>query len=270
MTIAWIEPDWPAPPGVRAASTLRAGGVSVGPYASLNLGIHVGDDGVRVAENRNRLATVLGLPSEPLWLNQVHGTRTLLAEAQHSAGPSSSPDPAGTGPPQQRHPGGGLPRSGPASADALGTRSSGVVCAVMTADCLPLLLCSRDGAAVAAVHAGWKGLVNGVVESAVTALGTRKLLAWMGPAIGPDAFEVGNEVREIFLRKGLDFAQGFHAAAGDKWRADLYGLARITLQRLGVTEIHGGGWCTFSRADDFFSYRRDGATGRMATLIWRE
>jgi YfiH family protein len=241
MSLTWIEPDWPAPPGIRAASTLRSGGVSAGPYAGLNLGAHVGDDPAHVAENRRRLAAVLKLPAEPVWLNQIHGTLTLQADA-----------------PAER------------MADAAFTRTTGVACAVMTADCLPILLCSRDGKAVAAVHAGWKGLAGGVVESALTAMENGDLLAWLGPAIGPDAFEVGGEVREAFLRNGSEFAEGFREAQDGKWRADIYRLARITLNRLGVTDVYGGKWCTFGQADDFFSYRRDRVTGRMASLIWRE
>jgi YfiH family protein len=237
----WIEPDWPAPPGIRAASTLRRGGVSEGPYASLNLGAHVGDDPERVMENRRRLADALSLPSEPVWLNQVHGRRTVPAEA-----------------PDDR------------CADASFTREPGIVCGIMTADCLPVLLCSRDGAAVAAVHAGWKGLASGVIESAVAAMGARDLIVWLGPAIGPEAFEVGDEVREAFLRNGAEFATGFQEAANGKWLADIYRLARLTLHRLDIAEIHGGGWCTFGHGGDFFSYRRDRITGRMATLIWRE
>jgi YfiH family protein len=237
----WIEPDWPAPPGIRAVSTLRRGGVSEGPYASLNLGAHVGDNPERVAENRRRLAETLCLPSEPVWLNQVHGHQVIRAEAADDR-----------------------------TADASFTREPGIVCGIMTADCLPVLLCSRDGAAVAAVHAGWKGLAGGVVESAVAAMGTRDLLAWLGPAIGPEAFEVGSEVREAFLHSGAEFAAGFHETANGKWLADICRLARIILHRLDIAEIHGGGWCTFGNAEDFFSYRRDRVTGRMATLIWRE
>lgn len=251
MTLSWIEPAWPAPPGIRAASTLRSGGTSSGPFASLNLGGHVGDEAERVMENRGRLAAALNLPSEPLWLKQVHGTRTLLAE------------PPGEGE-------GDRCASPPCAADAACTRTPGIVCAVMTADCLPILLCSRDGESIAAVHAGWKGLAAGVVEAAVAALGTHDLLAWLGPAIGPDAFEVGGEVREAFLRKGAEFGEGFRETEDGKWLADIYRLARITLGRLGVADCHGGEWCTYGQADDFFSYRRDGTTGRMATLIWRE
>lgn len=238
---AWIEPDWPAPPGIRAASSLRAGGMSTGAYASLNLGAHVGDDAATVAANRLALRQALNLPAEPVWLTQVHSARAVGADAPATL-----------------------------EADASYTRAAGVVCAVMTADCLPILLCSRDGAAVAAVHAGWKGLAGGVVESVVAAVGDRDLLVWLGPAIGPDAFEVGDDVREAFVSRGAEFATGFRATADGKWLADIYQLARITLNRLDITAIYGGGRCTYTQADDFFSYRRDRITGRMATLIWRE
>jgi len=241
MTRFWIEPEWPAPPGVRAASTLRRGGVSIGPYRSLNLGTHVGDDPDRVAENRRRLRDALNLPSDPVWLNQVHGNRAIPADV-----------------------------SSDRSADAVFAHGSGVVCAVMTADCLPVLLCSREGDRVAAVHAGWKGLAAGVIEAAVESLEGGDLLAWMGPAIGPDAFEVGHEVRETFVRKRAAFAEAFRETGNAKWLADLYGLARIVLNDAGVSAVYGGGFCTFGNAEDFFSYRRDRVTGRMATLIWRE
>lgn len=241
MRFPHIEPDWPAPPGVRAVSTLRRGGTSVGPYSSLNLGGHVGDDPARVAANRLRVGEGLALPGEPAWLHQVHGVRAVPAEAP-----------------------------GDGAADAAWTRESGVVCAVMTADCLPILLCSGDGAAVAAVHAGWRGLAGGVVEAAVAAMGGGELLAWLGPAIGPDAFEVGGEVREAFLRNGAEFGSGFRETGGGKWLADIYRLGRLTLERQGIAAIYGGGCCTFGQAEDFFSYRRDGTTGRMASLIWRE
>lgn len=241
MTPRWIEPDWPAPAGVRAASTLRHGGVSAAPFSGLNLGMHVGDHPDHVAENRRRLAAGLDLPNEPIWLTQVHGTLAIQADL-----------------PAER------------TADAAFTREAGVVCTVMTADCLPILLCSRDGAAVAAVHAGWKGLAGGVVESAVEAMGGGELLAWLGPAIGPEAFEVGDDVRAAFLQNGAEYAEGFRAASAGKWLADIYRLARLTLNCLGVDAIYTGEWCTYRQPDDFFSYRRDRVTGRMASLIWRE
>lgn len=244
MTVHWIEPDWPAPPRVRAACTLRMGGVSGGAYAGLNLGLHVGDEAEQVRENRRLLAAALRLPAEPVWLTQVHGAGAVQAETV-----------AGSA----------------AEADAGWTRAEGVVCTVMTADCLPILLCTRDGAGVAAVHAGWKGLAAGVVEAAVAALGTRDLLAWLGPAIGPEAFEVGEEVRAAYLRRNPEYAAGFRPADGDgRWLADICRLAAITLNGLGVGAVYGGGWCTWRDAENFYSYRRDRVTGRMATLIWRE
>lgn len=239
----WIEPDWPAPPAVRAVCTTRAGGVSRRPYASLNLGDHVGDDPAAVAHNRRLLRERLELPAEPRWLRQVHGCAVAGVE---------SPEPE-------------------CEADAAVAFGPGAVCAVLTADCLPVLLCDRSGTRVAAVHAGWRGLAEGVIEAALTRLDTppERLLAWLGPAIGPDAFEVGGEVRERFLATGGPrAADAFRPAPGSKWLADLYRLARLRLAAAGVTAVFGGGLCTFSEPARFFSYRRDGVTGRMASLIW--
>lgn len=241
MSPAWIEPDWPAPRGIRAASSLRLGGRSTGVFASLNLGAHVGDEPAAVAANRAVLVKALDLPAEPVWLQQVHGTEVVTAH-----------DP------------------GAAVGDAATTDRAGVVCAVMTADCLPVLLCAVDGSQVAAAHAGWRGLAGGVLEAAAAAMQGDELMAWLGPAIGPEAFEVGDEVRETFVRRLGDCGQAFVASGEGRWRADLYHLARLALQRAGVDRIYGGGWCTYSEAERFFSYRRDGQTGRMATLIWRE
>ncbi|MDD3352736.1 peptidoglycan editing factor PgeF [Zoogloea sp.] len=243
MTETFISPDWPAPVRVRALSTTRAGGVSQAPYASLNLGTHVGDRPEAVAENRRLLAA--HLPAEPCWLNQVHGARVVDA-----AGPGGLPD-----------------------ADAAFARETGQVCAVMTADCLPVLLCDRSGQVVAAAHAGWRGLHGGVLEATVGAMAvpSSQILAWLGPAIGPDAFEVGEEVRARFMALDPASAKAFRPApAHGKWMADLYLLARQRLAALGVSAVHGGGACTVSDAQRFFSYRRDGTTGRMASLIWLE
>jgi hypothetical protein len=237
----WIEPDWPAPAGIRAVSTLRAGGTSSGPYASLNLGHHVGDDAERVRENRRRLYRELSLPEEPVWLQQVHGTRIIDA---------ANPDDG--------------------VADGSIAARSSVVCAVMTADCLPILLCSKDGERVAAVHGGWRGLAAGVLAAAVEALGTNELAAWLGPAIGPEAFEVGDEVRSAFVDQYAELAETFHPTDEGRWLADIYAIARSQLTALGIPECYGGGFCTYSDTERFFSYRRDGTTGRMATLIWRE
>src|SRR5690606_7797531 len=240
----WLEPQWPAPPGVRAAATLRFGGVSSGPYASLNLGAHVGDDPTAVAENRRRLTAALELPSEPVWLDQVHGA-TVVAAGEYDA---------------------------PPTADACVALAPGRVCAVLTADCLPVLFCDRAGERVGAAHAGWRGLACGVLASTVQALGVgpENLIAWLGPAIEPEALEVGAEVREAFLARDRRSAQAFTANQRGRWQADIYGLARLELSRLGVTRVYGGGLRCHGDHERFFSYRRDGRTGRMATLIWRE
>lgn len=237
-----IEPEWPAPPWVRACCTTRGGGVSTGAYGSLNLGGHVGDDPVRVARNRAILRKRLDLPAEPLWLSQVHGCA--VAE-----GAVCSPG---------------------CEADAAIARAPGQVCAAMTADCLPLLLCDPQARSVAAVHAGWRGLAAGVIEAAVARLteDPARLLAWLGPAIGPDAFEVGSEVRAAFLTAAPGVDSAFRPRPGGKWLADIYALARIRLASVGVSRVFGGDLCTFADERRFFSFRRDGATGRMASLIW--
>lgn len=239
----FLFPEWPAPAGVHAATTLRTGGLSIGPYASLNPALHVGDDREAVLQNRRLIRERLALPSEPVWLEQVHGNKIVRAGAVA-----------------------GVPQ-----ADAGYTDEPGVVCAVMTADCLPLLLCSADGERVAAVHAGWRGLADGIIGNAVAALGRKDLLIWLGPAIGPERFEVGEEVHAVFVQKSPAFAEAFkpHRPEG-KWLADIYRLARIELNALGVTSIYGGRFCTVAEPDRFFSYRRDAVTGRMATLIWRD
>lgn len=237
-----IEADWPAPSNVRAVATTRAGGVSVGPYASLNLGAHVGDDARAVGENRLRVRTALELPREPLWLHQVHGTAVVEA----------------------------IPHEAPPTADASFSRSPGQACAVLTADCLPVLFCDRDGTRVAAAHAGWRGLVGGVLDSALRAMGVApdRVLAWLGPAIEPEMYEVGAEVREQFVARSADNDQAFKANARGRWQADLYDLARRELARLGVGQVCGGGLRSYADRDRFYSFRRDGTTGRMATLVW--
>lgn len=236
-------PDWPLPPGVRAASTTRLGGVSLGAYRGLNLGDHVGDDPRAVAANRAALMQALRLPAPPLWLSQVHGIAVAGAD-----------DPPGI------------------AADARYADRPGVVCAVLTADCLPLLLCSDDGREVAAVHCGWRGLAAGIVGRVVAcfAAAPTALGAWLGPAIGPAAFEVGTEVRDVFVRRDAGAASCFCAGAAGHWRADLYGLARRDLAAAGVQRVHGGELCTVADRERFYSYRRDGVTGRMASLVWRE
>jgi len=243
MSLAPITPDWPAPPGVRAACSTRAGGVSLGGHAGLNLGSACGDAPEAVAENRRRLAAALGLPGEPQWLRQVHGTRVVAA-------PLAEPLP---------------------EADAAWTAQPGVVCVAQAADCLPVLFCADDGSAVAAAHAGWRGLCAGVLEATVAALpvAPARLLAWLGPAIGPEAFEVGAEVRAAFVAADPAAAACFHAdPRSGRLHADLFALARQRLARAGVGRVHGGGLSTHADPARFYSYRRDGVCGRMAALVW--
>lgn len=241
-----LVPDWPAPARVRAAFTLRTGGVSLSPCDSFNVGARVGDDPDAVTENRRRLRTSLDLPAEPAWLQQVHGREVVDLD---------------------RLP----PLEAPVPADASVARTFGRVCAVQVADCMPVLFAAADGSAVGAAHAGWRGLAGGVLESTVRALAKPpgELLAWMGPAIGQAHFEVGEEVRAAFLAGDPGISAAFTANERGRWQCDLYALARRRLAALGVASIHGGGWCTFTDAGRFFSYRRDGRCGRMAALIWR-
>jgi YfiH family protein len=239
MSVAGIVPDWPAPAHVGALVTERSGGVSVGRYSSLNLAKHVGDTPQAVHENRRRLAREL--PGEPVWLEQVHGTR--IADLDSA-------------------------QSGPA--DGAVTRRPGVVCAILTADCLPVLLTNRAGTHIGAAHAGWRGLAAGVLPAAVAAMGLppRDLLAWLGPAIGPSAYEVGDEVRAAFLARDPATSAAFVANARGRWQADLYSLARLSLAAAGVAATFGGGSCTATEAERFFSHRREAPCGRMASLIW--
>jgi YfiH family protein len=241
-----IVPGWPAPSNVKALQTTRLGGASIAPYDSLNLGDHVGDKPITVAYNRQLLAPFL--PSEPVWLNQVHGTMVVDAAV------------AGCRP----------------QADACIAARPNAVCVVMTADCLPILLCDEKGSVAGAVHAGWRGLCAGVIESTVQAMNVppQMLMAWMGPAIGPAAFEVGREVRAMFMAKQAQASEAFAPVPGigneEKYLADLYLLARLRLAALGITRIHGGGLCTHADRNRFYSYRRDGVTGRMGSFIWLE
>lgn len=238
-----ILPDWPAPTSVRAACTTRRGGVSTGPWAGLNMGRSGGDEGAAVSENRRRVLAALQAPAEPLWIRQVHGVGVVRM-------------------PQE---------AGEPEADAVFTTEPGVVCAVQAADCLPVLLCDDAGSVVAAAHAGWRGLCGGVLERTVAALPVppASLMAWLGPAIGPEAFEVGQEVREAFLAADTQAAQAFRpGAAPGKHYADLWQLARQRLRRAGVSRVSGGGLSTHADPARFYSYRRDGVTGRMAALIW--
>ena len=242
MPLDWIIPDWPAPEGLCALSTTRTGGFSLSPWGSFNLGDHVEDDPVIVQKNRARLVLHGCLPGEPMWLEQIHGCDVYADESDARR------------------------------ADACFTRQAGKVCAVLTADCLPVLLCDIRGSAVAAVHAGWRGLAAGVLERALRCFGSPApaIMAWLGPAIGPAAFEVGDEVREVFLRQQEQAESAFVFRGKGKWLADIYELARQRLQAQGVDQVYGGDYCTFSDSERFFSYRRDGCTGRMASLIWLE
>ena len=248
-----LIPDWPAPGNVHSLQTTRNGGVSVAPYASLNLGDHVGDTALAVSRNRMLLEPLL--PSEPVWLRQVHGTA--VADV--------------------------LDADCRTEADACVSSRTGAVCAVMTADCLPVLLCDEQGSVVGAVHAGWRGLCDGVIEKTVHDMNVRSdaLMAWLGPAIGAQKFEVGEEVRAAFIAKQPQAVAAFipspaqegekGASApgeGEKYLADIYRLARLRLNALGITRIYGGGLCTYTDSERFFSYRRDGVTGRMGTFIW--
>ena len=233
-----FEPDWPAPANVRAWVTERG---AASRYGALNLATHVGDDAAAVAVNRERVRAALRLTAEPRWLEQVHGTRVL-----------------------------DLDRDAVGAADGAVTARPGTVCAVLTADCLPVALCDRSGSRVGVAHAGWRGLLDGVLPAAVAALGSAPgdIIAWLGPAIGQAAYEVGAEVRDAFVASSPGAERRFTANARGRWQADLYGLARDTLAAAGVRSVHGGGFCTFTEAGRFFSHRREAPCGRMATLVW--
>ena len=241
MTVQVCIPDWPAPATISARQSLRAGGVSAGPYASLNLGLHVGDSLANVQANRRQLVDAWDLPGEPCWLEQVHGTRIVNLDQDWSG-----------------------------AADGAVTARPGVVCVIMTADCLPILLADRRGSRVGAVHAGWRGLAAGVIPAAVTALGIdpNETIAWLGPAIGPGAYEVGAEVKAAFEAVEPELKSAFAPNASGRWQADLYQLARFSLRNAGVESIFGGDQCTYSAAERYFSHRREAPCGRMASMIW--
>lgn len=240
----WIKPDWPAPQNVRAFVTTRHGGISTGEYASMNLGLHSGDERANVEKNRALVRE--RLPSDPRWLKQVHGIA--VADLDHVA-----PDAA-------------------LIADAAVTGKKSRVAVVLTADCMPLFLCDVHGTRVAVAHAGWRGMAAGVIEATVEALWTKPgdVLAWMGPTIGPAAFEVGPEVRAAFMEVDPSAGAAFVARAGGKFMADLYALARQRLQRAGVASVTGGGFCTNRDSERFFSYRRAQKSGRMGAFVWME
>jgi len=237
----FIFPNWDAPPNVHAVMTTRNGGVSKSPYDNFNLATHVSDNLEDVLENRQLLKTKLALPAELFWLEQIHSNKIVDANSNLI-----------------------LPK-----ADASYSNQKDVICVVMTADCLPVLMCSTDGTQIAAIHAGWRGLANGIISNAVATLNTKDLIIWLGAAIGAECFEVGDDVRDIFLAKSTDYAIAFRKI-GSQWLADIYQLARIELAHLGITRVYGGEFCTVTDTERFYSYRRDKETGRMATLIWRD
>lgn len=237
-----IFPDWPQPENIGSCSTLREGGISLPPYDSFNLGTHVGDKLSDVEENRRRLCQQALLPEMPLWLEQVHGTHVVTLNSE---------------------------KNNEIQGDALYTSTVKKVCAIMTADCLPVLFTTVDGTEVGAAHGGWRGLCHGVLQNTLAQFKAPKdqIMAWLGPAIGPTAFEVGAEVRLAFIEKNIAFESAFIPHNG-KYLANIYMLARIILQESGVTQIYGGDFCTVTDPSRFFSYRREHVTGRMASLIW--
>ena len=237
----FLIPDWPAPAGIRACVTTRAGGVSLAPFDSLNLGDHVDDDPLAVAANRQRLTHIFDV--QPAWLSQVHGVVVAPASPGRVV-----------------------------EADASWTSTPGIACTVMTADCLPALFCNRAGTRVAAAHAGWRGLAAGVLEATAKSLNVepQEILVWLGPAIGPTAFEVGGEVREVFVQDLPQSAAAFVPSINPgRFMADIYELARLRLARYGITAVYGGGYCTVTDPR-FFSYRRSPRTGRFVSLVWIE
>lgn len=238
MSNNWLKADWPAPDFVKAGTTLRHGGVSKAPYTSFNLATHVGDELDAVIQNRKMLRT----PAEPQWLEQVHSADVISLPTEQII----------------------------LKADAAYSITHNTVCAVMTADCLPLLITDTEGTCVAAIHAGWRGLCNGIIEATIKKLPVKaeSLLIWLGPAIGADVYEVGEEVYDAFAQQDSKAKQAFTSVSENHWLFDIYAMAKLRLNKLGVTKIYGGDFCTFSDEEQFFSYRRDGVTGRMANLIW--
>ena len=238
----WISPDWPAPANIHALTTLRMGGVSRGDYQSFNLAEHVGDQLERVTSNRQQLREQLKLNNEPKWLNQTHSSDIVCADQLTQL----------------------------VSADASYTDKQQCVCVVLTADCLPILLCDTQGETVAAIHGGWRGLLDGILENSIAKLPNTELMAWLGPAIGPQCFEVGAEVHQAFVNKNSLLTEAFVLQNNHKYLANIYLLARLILNKAGVKQVYGGNFCTVTERERFFSYRREGNTGRMATLIWKD
>jgi hypothetical protein len=246
---SFIIPEWPAPPNVRAVVTTRVGGVSVAPFDSFNLAFHVNDNAVAVVENRRKLLTALNEIAPcgpPQWLQQVHGTDVVDAFSEPKIRAQNVPE-----------------------ADAVTTTHRGLPCVVMTADCLPVFFSDRNGNRVAVAHAGWRGLCNGVLENTLARFtNPAEVMCWLGPAIGANAFEVGADVRDAFMKVDKSAASAFVAKANGKYYADIYELARQRLVKAGIGMISGGEMCTFSDSERFYSYRREQTTGRMASIIW--
>lgn len=238
MTENWLQADWPAPDFIKAGTTLRQGGVSLAPYDSFNLASHVGDELDAVNKNRAQLC----LPNTPQWLEQIHSSDAILLPCNETT----------------------------LKADAAYTFENNIVCAVMTADCLPVLITDKQGSCVAAIHAGWRGLCAGIIETTVKKLSIEpeSVLIWLGPAIGPSVYEIGEEVYDAFIEADREAKKAFTATSEGHWLFDIYHLAKLRLNSIGVTAIYGGEHCTFSEREKFFSYRRDNVTGRMASMIW--
>lgn len=242
MTANWLQADWPAPDFIKAGTTLRQGGVSIGAYSSFNLATHVGDELAAVERNRAILDQSLNVPNAPQWLEQIHSTEVVLLPNEEA-----------------------IPK-----ADASYTSKENIVCTVMTADCLPLLITNKQGSCVAAIHAGWRGLCDGIIEATIKKLPVEpeSLLVWLGPAIGADVYEVGEEVYDAFTKAEVEAKQAFTSVSEGHWLFDIYQLAKLRLNKMGVNHIYGGDRCTLSEEEHFFSYRRDDVTGRMASMIW--
>lgn len=242
----WIEPDWPVAKNIHAAVTLRTGGVSQGAFNSLNPALHVNDDSKRVLSNRKTIVDMLNLPADPVWLEQIHSNQVVNVDKFSKK---------------------------LIQADASYTHQPNIVCGVLTADCLPILLSAsskQKPTKVAAIHAGWRGLLSGIISQTITVFNESDIIAWLGPAIGPNCFEVGHEVQQMFVNKSNKYSAAFKQKNKDKFLADIYKIAKIELASQGVSKVYGGDLCTFTDSKNFYSYRRDGETGRMATLIWRD
>lgn len=237
-----IKPDWPAPTSVHACTTLRMGGYSEAPFNALNMSVNAGDNLENVLSNRFLVMEALSLPSEPTWLKQVHDNRVICLDGFNDSN----------------------------EADGSFAKTPNKVCVVLTADCLPVLITNRSGSFVCALHAGWRGLARGIIAQAIKALkrGDDELLVWLGPAIGPKAFEVGPEVRDEFLQLDPDLNSAFTQSVGDRWLADIYAIARTQLTKLGIDQIYSGNYCTYSDPKRFYSYRRDKIKAAMASMIW--